>query len=351
MTQLRCVHLNTDFSMGGVTKALSLFDHPDLQAFARSRVVPVNPRLVAAPLFDAEILINHATPNWASLPFYYMLRLRHRQAYLVHIEHSYTPSWEANNVSEPSRFRAMLRLFYANFDQVVAVSNAQRDWLVLTGVVPMRKVRVIHPWSGTRGLEDVAPADFDGKRPMRIGAIGRFDEAKGFDTLISAMGLLPKSKFELVIAGTGPLETTLKRQALPYQHIQFAGKVDDVAAFYQQCDLVVAPSRWEAFGLVAAEARMAGRPVLVSDRDGLPEQVVDCGIVEDCSRPGSLARAIEAAGHANLREMGENGRISMAGAEAERVAAWLSLFQDAQRQIALPEPADKASAERLQSLR
>ena len=37
------------------------------------------------------------------------------------------------------------------------------------------------------------------------------------------------------------------------------------------------PSRWEPFGLSCLEAQAAGRPVLVSDVDGLPEQVAAGG--------------------------------------------------------------------------
>ncbi len=334
MTDMRCVHLNTDFAMGGVTKALSLFDHPDLRTFVRSRVVPIDPRKVVAPRFDAEILINHATPNWASLPFYYMLRLRHRQSYLVHIEHTYTACWEADHAPDKPRFRTMLKLMYANFDHIVAVSKAQRDWLVSAGVVPAAKIMVIYPWSGTRGLDQVAPLQIDPNRPLRLGAIGRFDQAKGFDTLIRAVGLLPRGKFELTIAGAGPDEDLFRYTAEGLKNVRFAGKVDDVARFYEQCDLIVVPSRREAFGLVAAEARMAGRPVLVNDCDGLPEQVAGCGFVDDCSRPGSLARAIETAVKTDLHELGRKAQLSMAGAESSRVASWLAVFEMAQRTLA-----------------
>ncbi|KLI64356.1 glycosyltransferase [Aurantiacibacter marinus] len=338
MTFMSCIHLNTDFAMGGVTKALSLFDHPDLREFARSRVIPIDPRRVTAPRLDAEIVINHATPNWASLPFYFMLRLRHRRSYLVHIEHTYTASWEAAHVPDTGRFRAMLKLMYANFDQIVAVSKAQREWLLSTGVVPAAKIRVIHPWSGTRGLDKVSPLEIDPTQPLKIGAIGRFDEAKGFDTLIRSMGLLPRSKFELTLAGAGPDEDLFRALARGVPNVRFAGKVDDVARFYEQCDLIVVPSRREAFGLVAAEARMAGRAVLVSDCDGLPEQVLGCGIVDDCSRPGSLARAIEEAARADLARMGRKAQLSMAGAETSRVSAWLALFVQARRALGECQP-------------
>lgn len=327
MKPLRCVHLNTDFALGGVTKALSLFDHPDLRSIVQSRVVPIDLKRMTAPKFLEDVIINHATPNWAALPFLFMLRLRHNDAWLVHVEHSYTRSWEALHVSDKGRFRTMLKLAYANFDEIVAVSRSQADWLVEAGVVPRGKVRVIHPWSGSTGMEDLPAPSFAADRPIRLGAMGRFDWIKGFDTLVLAMGLVAPGKFELALGGYGPERTNLVHLAGNNPHIRFAGKVEDAAAFYARCDAVVLPSRCESFGLVAAEARQAGRPILVADVDGLPEQTAGgAGMIADCSSPRSMAYAIEQLAQADLHEMGRQARLSMAGAETSRINSWVALF-------------------------
>lgn len=47
----------------------------------------------------------------------------------------------------------------------------------------------------------------------------------------------------------------------------------DVPDFLSRCDVVAIPSRWEAGGLINIGAREAGRPILVSPVDGLPEQL------------------------------------------------------------------------------
>ncbi|VVT04347.1 glycosyltransferase family 4 protein [Erythrobacter sp. EC-HK427] len=343
MKPLRCIHLNTDFALGGVTKSLGLFEHPILQIHAKSRVVPVNMAVVPAPKLDADVVINHATPNWASLPFVCLLRLRNRASWMVHIEHSYTRAWEAANVAEKGRFRTMLKLAYANFDEIVAVSVAQRDWMVEAGVALANKIRVIHPWSGGDALASVPPPEFCPHRPLRLGAMGRFDPAKGFDTLIRAMQLLSPMDAELVIGGFGPGQAELHHLARGCSHIRFAGRITDSADFYAQCDAIIVPSRYEAFGLVAAEAKQAGRPVLVADTDGLPEQVEGCGLVADCSDPAKLAEAIARFTTAPLEHMGKAARRSMAGAQAERLKGWAQLFSDARAKLAAgPTPPSEA---------
>lgn len=333
MTVLRCVHLNSDFALGGVTKALGIFAHPDLAKHVQSRVVPITLGMAPAPRLDADVVINHATPNWAALPFLFILRLRNRGSRLVHIEHSYTRAWEALNVSDKGRFRTMLKLAFANFDTIVAVSEGQADWLIEAGVVPEEKLRVINPWSGSDTLSAMPAPQFASDKPLRLGAIGRFDTHKGFDTLIRAMQLISPDLVELTIGGFGGQQAELSALAQHLPHVRFAGRITHAPDFYAQCDALVVPSRWEAFGLVAAEGRQAGRPVLVADVDGLPEQAFGNGLIADCTSPEALATAIEELAKAPLAKLSRKARLSMADAEQQRTAAWLELFADARRSL------------------
>ncbi|MGH7460653.1 MAG: glycosyltransferase, partial [Longimicrobiales bacterium] len=49
----------------------------------------------------------------------------------------------------------------------------------------------------------------------------------------------------------------------------------DIAGVLKRCDIVAIPSHWEGFGLVAAEALAAGKPVVASNTSSLPEIVRD----------------------------------------------------------------------------
>ena len=85
---------------------------------------------------------------------------------------------------------------------------------------------------------------------------------------------------------------------------------DQIAALYAAAEVLVVPSRWEGFGLVAVEAMRAGRAVLASRVGGLPE-VVDEGVTGGLFEAGdaaALAGILARLSGAELQAMGAAGR-------------------------------------------
>ena len=124
--------------------------------------------------------------------------------------------------------------------------------------------------------------------PLRVLFVGRFEARKGFDIALQvAMRLARQSSaMEVWFAGGRVDETVLAEMAdrgvaFPehVDHIRFLGEVDREALddAYVDCDLLLAPSRFESFGLIGIEAMAARRPVFVLAGSGL-EEVVDDGI-------------------------------------------------------------------------
>jgi len=220
------------------------------------------------------------------------------------------------------------------FDDVVAVSHDQADWLREVAGKALPRLHVIHPWSGVQGLDTVAAPRIDPGHRLIIGAYGRYCEQKGFDVLIDAARLLDPDHFMIVLGGFGPDEAMLHQRAAGLRHIRFAGKIERPSDFLGLVDVVAIPSRWEPFGQVAAEAKLAGRSIVVANVDGLPEQATGCGIVADCSTPALLADALRSLPAERLIELGTHGRTGMQDAEATRVAAWLRLIDDQPNQPA-----------------
>ena len=77
----------------------------------------------------------------------------------------------------------------------------------------------------------------------------------------------------------------------------------------EAADLVVIPSRWEAFGLVALEAMRAAKPIVAFRIGALPEIVEDgvTGVLGSPVSVASLVEAIERAMKLNLLETGRRG--------------------------------------------
>jgi glycosyltransferase involved in cell wall biosynthesis len=110
-------------------------------------------------------------------------------------------------------------------------------------------------------------------RPVVLGA-GRLAAQKGFATLLAAAGswrdLDPVPK--VVIAGEGPLDAELRRQAAADGvDASFLGRRDDVPALLAACDVFVLPSQWEGQPLVLQEALRAGAAIVASRAGGIPE--------------------------------------------------------------------------------
>jgi glycosyltransferase involved in cell wall biosynthesis len=326
MTRPKLVNLLDDFAFGGVSRGLGIFDSEPVRAIVDPSVVAVNGKAIIAPRIDADVIVTHFPPNWRRLIFLASLKARNPSATIIHVEHSYTRAWEANNVSNQRRFRAMLSLATRVVDRIVCVSSAQADWMAEASELDRDAINVIYPYADNPGLEDISCPEFCPSKPLRIGTYGRFHEAKGFDRLIEAYkaGAMPSA--ELIIGGFGADEDRLKKLAADTPGITFYGKVSDVSAFLSGCDVVAIPSRWESFGQVATEAREAGRPIFVSPIDGLVEQVGSAGKIVDFTSDTAIADAFGNINATQLRAMAQHAKLSTQNAGLARQQDWARLL-------------------------
>jgi glycogen synthase len=109
-----------------------------------------------------------------------------------------------------------------------------------------------------------------------IFSVGRIVEEKGFKTLIKAATIVKDKGHKLffVIAGKGPLleryRQEVKEKGLR-DYLIFTGYItdDEKNAYFLNCDIVVFPSLYEPFGIVALESMLLGKPTIVSEIGGL----------------------------------------------------------------------------------
>lgn len=321
---LRITHLLDDPALGGVTRTIDTIS-ANLGPAYEHTVAIVDARRPAAPRLDGDILVAHFTANWAKLPFLAALRLRNR-APLILVEHSYTPAYEARFVRSRPRFRTMLRIAYTLASRVVAVSHGQGRWIAGAGLAHWSKLHVVPSTTDIAALLDIAPPDRS-RRPLRLGAYGRYCEQKGFEPLVEAMNRIAPDVATLHIHGLGDGRTALAAAASRLPHVTVEGPVRDLRAFLSSVDVVVVPSLWEAFGQVALEARAAARPVIASDLDGLSEQVTpQTGRLVPAADPASLAAAITELSKADLAALGVAARKSATQHPDATFAAWRRVF-------------------------
>jgi glycogen(starch) synthase len=182
-------------------------------------------------------------------------------------------------------------------------------------------------------VSDEAVQPFDLQHPphtFTVLYVGRLEKRKGIADLFAAiprvLQKIPNVRF--IIAGgdnshadgfinrtglTYPAYFSSKRPQLAAQ-VEFTGAVsdEDLQRLYQTCDLFVAPSLYESFGLIYLEAMNYAKPVIGCRAGGIPE-VVDhgvSGLLVDPESPIALAEAITSllSAPVKLRELGLAGR-------------------------------------------
>jgi glycosyltransferase involved in cell wall biosynthesis len=270
----------------------------------------------------ADIIVSHLSINWRALPKLISFRARYATTPLVHVEHSYTEAFTALNVPSRTRFYTLLRTAYALFDRVVAVSETQGAWLRARGLVRRQALRVI---ASCVALERFRALPRSDAPVTRFGAIGRLDRQKGFDLLVEAFKAVPNPSLRLKLFGDGPERAKLQSLADGDPRIRFRGFMASPEAAISSVDAVVMPSRWEAFGLVALEARAAGRPLALAVVDGLQDQIVADTFVVSGHATADWSDAIEALARRDLR-----GERIDSTAQAEELFAngWEELIND-----------------------
>jgi amino acid adenylation domain-containing protein len=121
------------------------------------------------------------------------------------------------------------------------------------------------------GLDAGAFRSYDVPR-SGIGYLGRLEIAqKGLDLLLEAYAQIAgRVDQDLYLGGDGPDRQALEDQASRLgiaERVHFVGRVDASARFewLAGCDLVAMPSRYETFGMVAAESLAVRTPVVAFD--------------------------------------------------------------------------------------
>ncbi|MBI5964246.1 MAG: glycosyltransferase [Chloroflexi bacterium] len=233
-------------------------------------------------------------------------------------------------------------------DRIIAATIAETTQLRFLYRADQRKLAIIPPGVDTCHFYPI-PADeakqFLGLKPENrmVLFVGRIEPLKGVDTLIQAMSCLDLQKVHrpvhLAIIGGEPdvnpedmTEEMTRLQKLCDElcmggMVIFLGKrgQDTLQYYYSAAEVVVMPSLYESFGMVALEAMACGTPVIASEVGGLGYLVQNdvTGYTIPDSEPEALCDKLSwLLGDAHLREtMGQRAAEYALGYAWENIAA------------------------------
>lgn len=183
-------------------------------------------------------------------------------------------------------------------DRIIAATPAEEAQLNWLYGADMSKVRVVSPGVDLQRFSPIPTAqakEMVGICPEHKNIIfaGRIEPLKGVDTLLRAMALIQKRHPEVIektcvaIIGGDPWAATPDEEMARLQELRAELDIIDTVAFlgakdqeilpnyYAAAEMVIMPSHYESFGLVALEAMAMGTPVIASEVGGLAFLVRD----------------------------------------------------------------------------
>lgn len=230
----------------------------------------------------------------------------------------------------------MERELIARATHVLPNTRATLENTVKTYGIEIEPARTtIVPYGIVPAADDAVRA-FDPARAeddLTVLFVGRLEKRKGITDLFAAiprvLSAVPRARFVIAGADNSRHDGFAERTGLTYpayfahtfaacaERVSFTGAVsdDDLQRLYQSCDLFVAPSLYESFGLVYLEAMNFGKPVIGCRAGGIPEVVDDgvTGLLVEPEAPARLAEAIVSllSSPAHLRDYGQAGRAQV----------------------------------------
>ncbi len=174
------------------------------------------------------------------------------------------------------------KFIYNHSDAFVAYSELSKLFLMKNGVSESKIFvggQVLHNKTNKNNITITVPDIFIGKKNILY--LGYLRKGKGIDLLINAYKKLHLKNTMLIIAGTGPEESNLKKIANDDSTIHFVGYVEGAkkVLYYSIAHLFVLPTYHDSWGLVINEAMYYGLPIIVSSAAAASEMVTDNGYV------------------------------------------------------------------------
>jgi glycosyltransferase involved in cell wall biosynthesis len=213
-------------------------------------------------------------------------------------------TWWSRRSGRAAERRSLLRarLILANSERT------RRDLIERVGVTPER-IRTVYYGTDHERFRPASPEErlavrrregWPEGRPIAafVGALG--DRRKGFDVLFAGWRRLCRGDWDadLVVIGTGaelPAWRARVREAGLEERVRFLGFRRDVPELLPACDVLVAPARYEAYGLGVHEALCCGVPAFVSRSAGVAERYpagLDDLLLDDPADEEGLARRL-----------------------------------------------------------
>lgn len=187
-------------------------------------------------------------------------------------------------------------------DILLACSYSVKNHLVENFSIDENKIYIIPNFIDTEDIKITLSSDelknsLGITQKIIIGFVGRLNYSKkGIDILLEAFESLKKlnKKLFLIIIGSGKDEREIRKHILNNKNsVALISSKIDIYNYYNIIDIIVLPSREEAFGIVQLEAGAMKKPVISTSVGGIVE-VIDDGKDGLLISPGNVNELVKA---------------------------------------------------------
>jgi len=196
---------------------------------------------------------------------------------IVHTAHGFA-FHECSPSSARLFYSALERIASRWCDRIVSVSDFHRRWALELGICDPSKILAIPNGIASLPNPEIGRAELRRQLGVRDGdllvlSMARLAPDKGLEYLIAASAILlhTERRFQIVIAGEGPVRTRLEeltRNLGVADWVTFLGFREDISDLLASCDLVVLPSLREGLSIALLEAMAAGKPIIATSIGG-----------------------------------------------------------------------------------
>ena len=224
------------------------------------------------------------------------------QTNLVSTEHN-----TSNRKRNWKWYRPIESWMYGRYDHVICISKIAEEklreymggeWLVKSSN-KYKSITTINNGIDVNAISKAEPCkellDLKENRKSILMVAG-FRKQKNQETIIRALTLLDKEKYEVWFAGIGERMEEVKQLAFSLgvsDRVRFLGLRTDIPNVLRAADIIVMSSHWEGLSLSNVEGMSAHKPFIASDVNGLKEVTKGYGLLFPHEDAKALAEEIE----------------------------------------------------------
>ena len=202
-------------------------------------------------------------------------------------------------------YKLVEKILAAFCSKIICISDAEKQSALRENICKENKLQVIYNGIDIQAYEERRHGALSSEKlnipkdAFVVGMVGRLSEQKAPDIFIKAAYLIKQEikNAYFIMVGSGEMEQEVRAYAEENgmsDCLKITGWVDEPMDYIELFDVACLLSRWEGFGLVLPEYMLAGKPIVASRVDAIPNIIQDeeNGLLVDVDDVGGVSESV-----------------------------------------------------------